>query len=77
MILDAESWMNIRRFRALHAAGATYAEIAAEVGRDWRTVKKVSRSGRAVGAAEGDASQGYPAAADRPAGGRGGGLAAR
>jgi transposase len=40
MILDAESWMNIRRFRALRAAGATYAEIAAEVGCDWRTVKK-------------------------------------
>jgi transposase len=40
MILDGESWMNIRRFRAVHAAGATYAEIAAEVGCDWRTVKK-------------------------------------
>ena len=40
MILDAESWMNIRRFRALHERGATYAEIAAEVGCDWRTVKK-------------------------------------
>jgi transposase len=40
MILDAESWMNIRRFKALHYAGATYAEIAAEVGCDWRTVKK-------------------------------------
>jgi transposase len=40
MILDAETWMNIRRFRALHERGATYAEIAAEVGCDWRTVKK-------------------------------------
>src|SRR5690349_20973426 len=40
MILDAESWMNIRQFRALHDAGATSAEIAAEVGCDWRTVKK-------------------------------------
>jgi transposase len=40
MILDEESWMNIRRFRALHEAGATYAEIGAEVGCDWRTVKK-------------------------------------
>ena len=40
MILDAESWMNIRRFRVLHEAGATYAEIAREVGCDWRTVKK-------------------------------------
>jgi transposase len=45
MILDAESWMNIRRFRALRAAGATYAEIAAEVGCDWRTVKKYLAAG--------------------------------
>jgi transposase len=48
MILDAESWMNIRRFRALHEQGATYAEIAAEVGCDWRTVKKYIDAG-AVG----------------------------
>jgi transposase len=40
MILDSESWMNIRRFRALHEAGATYAEIAEWCGLDWRTVKK-------------------------------------
>ena len=32
--------MNIRRIGVLHEAGATYAEIAAEVGCDWRTVKK-------------------------------------
>jgi len=32
MILDQESWMNIRRFRALHDAGASYAEIATECG---------------------------------------------
>lgn len=32
--------MNIRRFRALQAAGASYAEIARECGVDWRTVKK-------------------------------------
>ncbi len=32
--------MNVRRFRFLHAAGATYAEIARECGCDWRTVKK-------------------------------------
>lgn len=32
--------MNIRRYRSLHAAGATYAEIALECGVDWRTVKK-------------------------------------
>jgi transposase len=47
MILDAESWMNIRRFRALHEQGATYAEIAAEVGCDWRTVKKYLEAGGA------------------------------
>jgi transposase len=40
MILDAESWMNIRRFRALHDAGVSYVEIARECGCDWRTVKK-------------------------------------
>lgn len=32
--------MNVRRFRPLHDAGASYAEIAAECGCDWRTVKK-------------------------------------
>ena len=32
--------MNIRRFRALHTVGATYAEIARECGVDWRTVRK-------------------------------------
>jgi transposase len=40
MILDTESWMNVRCFRALHAAGATYAEIGRECGCDWRTVRK-------------------------------------
>src|SRR5512135_1787837 len=40
MVLDPESWMNIRRFRALHEAGASYAEIGRECGCDWRTVKK-------------------------------------
>jgi transposase len=40
MILDTESWMNVRRFRALHVAGATYVEIARECGCDWRTVRK-------------------------------------
>ena len=45
MILHPESWMNIRRFRALHQAGASYAEIAAEVGCDWRTVKKYLAQG--------------------------------
>jgi transposase len=40
MILDLESWMNIRRFRALHDAGATFVEIGRECGCDWRTVRK-------------------------------------
>jgi transposase len=45
MILHPENWMNIRRFRALHEAGASYAEIAAEVGCDWRTVRKYLAQG--------------------------------
>lgn len=45
MILDAESWMNIRRFRAVHERVATYAEIAAGVGCDWRAVKKYIDAG--------------------------------
>src|SRR5215213_633764 len=40
MILDAESWMNVRRFRALHEKGVPLAVIARECGCDWRTVKK-------------------------------------
>jgi hypothetical protein len=32
MIVDSERWMNIRRFRALHVAGASYAEISRECG---------------------------------------------
>jgi len=40
MILDSESWMNVRRFRALFERGASYAEIAAACGVDWRTAKK-------------------------------------
>lgn len=32
--------MNVRRFRSLQAAGASYVEIARECGCDWRTVKK-------------------------------------
>lgn len=32
--------MNIRRFRVLHEAGASCAEIARECGSDWRTVRK-------------------------------------
>lgn len=41
MILDAEHWMELRRFRPLYEAGVvTIAEVARASGRDWRTVKK-------------------------------------
>lgn len=40
MLLSSEEWMDLRAFRALRAAGATWAEIARETGHDWRTVKK-------------------------------------
>ena len=39
MILNTESWTNIRRFRAPHAAGATFAEIGHACSCDWRTVR--------------------------------------
>src|ERR671923_226302 len=40
MILSQEQWMNLRAFKALAEAGATWAEIARETGYDWRTVKR-------------------------------------
>ena len=40
MILPVEAWMNLRRYQPLRAAGATWREIADEVGLDWRTVKR-------------------------------------
>jgi hypothetical protein len=40
VILDPEQWMDLRRFRVLHAAGVPIAEIARETGHDWKTVKK-------------------------------------
>jgi transposase len=40
MILSQEHWMNLRAFKALADAGATWAEIARETGYDWRTVKR-------------------------------------
>jgi transposase len=49
MILDPESWMDIRRFRALQEAGVSIAEIARETGHDWKTVKKYLAADAAVG----------------------------
>ena len=40
MLLSREEWMDLRAYRALREAGATWAEIARETGHDWRTVKK-------------------------------------
>ena len=40
MILLQEQWMELRAFKALADAGATWAEIARETGYDWRTVKR-------------------------------------
>jgi transposase len=45
MILSQEAWMDLRRFKALAEAGATWAEIARETGHDWRTVKRYLSSG--------------------------------
>ncbi len=41
--------MNVRRFRVLHDAGASYVEIARECGVDWRTVRKYLTEQGAVG----------------------------
>jgi len=40
MILSQERWMELRAFKALAEAGASWAEIARETGHDWRTVKR-------------------------------------
>ncbi|MFL5913190.1 MAG: IS21 family transposase [Gaiellaceae bacterium] len=40
MILPVEAWMDLRRYKPLRDAGATWREIADEVGLDWRTVRK-------------------------------------
>ena len=42
MILPVEAWMDIRRFAPLRATGATWKDIAAEAGCDWRNVVGIS-----------------------------------
>jgi len=53
MILDTESWMNIRRFRALHKAGATFAEIGRECGMQTSAVSILVRGWYSFHAAAG------------------------
>ena len=45
MLLSKEEWMDLRAFRSLRAAGATWADIAREAGCDWRTAKKYLTDG--------------------------------
>jgi transposase len=40
VILPVEAWMDLHRYKPLREAGATWREIADEVGLDWRTVKR-------------------------------------
>ncbi len=46
-MLDAERWLELRRFRVLHESGASISEIARETGLNWRTVKKYLDGGGA------------------------------
>jgi transposase len=57
--LEAERWMEQRRFRALRKTGASISEIARETGLNWRTVKKYL---------EHDGLAAPPVAAPRPSG---------
>lgn len=45
MILPVEAWMDIRRYAPLRAAGASWKDIAAQAGCDWRTAKKYLSAG--------------------------------
>ncbi len=56
MILPGETWMDLHRYKPLRDAGATWREIADQVGVDWRTVKKYL---------SGDAPTGPPVAPSR------------
>jgi transposase len=44
VVLEAERWLALRRFRVLRESGATISEIARETGLNWRTVKKYLES---------------------------------
>jgi transposase len=56
VVLEAERWLELRRFRVLREAGASISEIARETGLNWRTVKKYL---------EGDGPAAPPASAPR------------
>jgi transposase len=59
VVLEAERWLELRRFRALRQAGASISEIARETGLNWRTVKKyLEADGPAAPPAPPRASQG-------------------
>ena len=58
MILPVEAWMDLRRY-PLRAAGATWREIADEVGVDWRTVKKYLSTDAAGGPPTAPSRRGY------------------
>jgi transposase len=49
VILPVEAWMDLRRYQPLREAGATWREIADEVGLDWRTVKRYLSTDAASG----------------------------
>ena len=40
MVLEAERWLELHRFRALRRGDVSISEIARETGLNWRTVKK-------------------------------------
>ena len=67
LIVPLEKWMDLRRYRPLRAAGATYREIAAEAGVDWRTARKYL----AVDAAGAPSAAPPPGGDAVPEGGRG------
>ncbi len=44
MLLSEEEWMDLRAYRSLRAAGATWADIAREAGCDWGTARSTWRT---------------------------------